>query len=322
MPVANMDTNKLIIPLGLSKVHGTGHSFPTNLFSNANLTVDIIELFNEDRARIKRNLKLDSLDAKLIDVSSCALFLLNKTGSEPDDYFISQGLTKLVTFATSIVLGVTCDMELQHSDVYGEDVTFALNREEIQRLFPRLNRKIPLYTVENRCLEVDGIKRLKLLINRLIEINFQSNYFLDSVIRHKDLPPKHKKKIVSSDEYKWCLIYNLFNSILENIQGMRSALCVTLLETILVSDSQSGEISYKFALRLAKHLKKDYDTFNVYKRLYKCRSEYYHSGKTNQFSGDDMRLLNQIVQEIVFDYFMNPDIFLSESLDKELLSGN
>lgn len=82
------------------------------------------------------------------------------------------------------------------------------------------------------------------------------------------------------------------------------------------------EITYKFALRLAKHSRKDYKSFGDYKRLYKCRSEYYHSGKTNQFSGEDMRLLNQIVQEIVFDYFMNPDIFLPESLDKELLSGN
>jgi tyrosyl-tRNA synthetase len=159
-----MDTNRLIIPLGLSKVHGTGHSFPTNLFSNANLTVDIIELFNEDRARIKRNLKLDSLDAKLIDVSSCALFLLNKTGSEPDDYFISHGLTKLVTFATSIVLGVTCDMELGGNDqrfnlLVGRDMQRSYKQKESQVIMT-----VPLLE------GIDGINKMSKSLNNYIAV--------------------------------------------------------------------------------------------------------------------------------------------------------
>jgi hypothetical protein len=97
-----------------------------------------------------------------------------------------------------------------------------------------------------------------------------------------------------------------------------------ILEMLLLPTS-SGELSYRFALRMAKFLAKHWaadptESFNVGRQIYGTRSRLVHAGRDDDLPQIGPRI-EEVVRMLLTKYLSNPALFEDNALDALCTSG-
>ncbi len=105
-----------------------------------------------------------------------------------------------------------------------------------------------------------------------------------------------------------------------NTSGLSSATFVSIIEGFMASKDEITEVTYRVSLRLTKYLRKDYEFLRNIKRIYGCRSKFYHQGILS-FTEDDYKLLFEISNKLCIDYFLYNNRFKADELDRLLITN-
>lgn len=97
------------------------------------------------------------------------------------------------------------------------------------------------------------------------------------------------------------------------------AFYMSILESLLVSESSNTEIKYKLSMRLAALRGEGYEFQEFIARMYVKRSNTFH-GNGKLFTPEERESLETIAARVTLEYFKNPQRFTAEQLDRLLLS--
>jgi hypothetical protein len=97
-----------------------------------------------------------------------------------------------------------------------------------------------------------------------------------------------------------------------------------VLEMLLLPTS-STELSYRFALRMAKFLAKHWaadpiESFNIAQQIYKTRSRLVHSGRDESLP-EIVPKIEEAVRQLLTTYLTNPELFEDSVLDHLCIAG-
>jgi len=104
-------------------------------------------------------------------------------------------------------------------------------------------------------------------------------------------------------------------------KDIRGSLFISSLESIFARDSNT-EIAYRLSLRMTKLRGEGIEYKNKVCKLYGKRSRVYHGDKTNTFTEEDLKFLEEEVCWALEKYVTEPKNFEAKTLDKLLLDKN